>query len=252
MRNVIRAASTVLALFLANAALAQTFTTKPFLSVQGHAEAKVKPDIFPVKVKLEEVGMNPAKSQVLVEDLAAKVLASAKAQGADDRNIDIGNLSISPETKWDDKTEKDVFLGNSYERQIEVRFKDLESARQFIASLPDMRQVRITTGVFQYSGRRELERNLRREAIADASAAAKDMAHAVDKRLLELFNVSDRAQSTIYSNIGYDGYSGGPVPRDITSTALLAPGTVRDANIVLKEGEITISADAFLVYIIGD
>ena len=235
----------------ASIAQAQTFTTKPFLSVQGHAEAKVKPDIFPVEVRMEETGTDPAKSQGLVEDLAARVLSAAQAQGATDRDIDVGNLSISPQTKWDEKTEREIFLGNTYEREIEVRFKDLDSVRKFIAALPDMKQLRIDTSTFQYSGRRELERRLRREAIADATAAAKDMSDAVGKRLVELFNVSDRAQSTIYSNLGYSG-SGAPVPRDATSVALLAPGTVRNAGIVLKEGEITVSADAYLVYIIGD
>ena len=237
-------------LAIAPALHAQTFTTRPFLSVQGHAEVTVKPDIFPVKVTLKETGTNPAKSQGLVEDLAAKVLAAAQAQGAGDRDIDVGNLSVSPETKWDDKTETDIFLGNAYERDIEVRFKPLDSVRGFIAALPDMKQLRIATGQFQYSGRRELERKLRREAIADARAAANEMADAVGKRLVELFNVSDRAQSTIYSNLGYSG-SGSPIPRSTDSVALLAPA-VRSGNIVLKEGEISVSADAYLVYIIGD
>jgi uncharacterized protein YggE len=232
-------------------AQAQTFTTKPFLSVQGHAEAKVKPDIFPVTVRLEDTGTDPARSQGLVEDLAAKTLAAAQAQGAQSSDIDVGNLSVSPKTKWDDKAEQEIFLGNSYERAIEVRFRDLERLRQFIAALPDMKQLRIDTGTFQYSGRRELERKLRREAVADAKAAAEDLAGAVGRRLLELFNVSDHAQSTIYSNMGYSR-SGAPSARSVSSVALLAPGTVRNSGIVLKEGEITVSADAFLVYIIGD
>lgn len=238
-------------LVVAPALSAQTFSSRPFLSVQGHSEAKVKPDIFPVKVTLDETGTNPAKSQALVEDLAAKVLAAAKAGGAKDSDIDVGNLSVSPDTKWDDKTEREIFLGNNYERVIEVRFQNLDSVRSFIAALPDMKQLKIATGEFQYSGRRELERKLRREAIADAKAAADDMSTAVGKRLVELFNVSDRAQSTIYSNLGYSG-SGTPVGRNATSVTLLAPGTVRTAGIVLKEGEITVSADAYLVYIIGD
>lgn len=238
-------------LVVAPALSAQTFSSRPFLSVQGHSEAKVKPDIFPVKVTLDETGTNPAKSQALVEDLAAKVLAAAKAGGAKDSDIDVGNLSVSPDTKWDDKTEREIFLGNNYERVIEVRFQNLDSVRSFIAALPDMKQLKIATGEFQYSGRRELERKLRREAIADAKAAADDMSTAVGKRLVELFNVSDRAQSTIYSNLGYSG-SGTPVGRNATSVTLLAPGTVRTVGIVLKEGEITVSADAYLVYIIGD
>jgi uncharacterized protein len=238
-------------LALAPVAQAQTFDSHPFLSVQGHAEAKVKPDIFPVTVTLEETGSDAAKAQGLIEDLAAKTLAAAEAQGAKDADIDVGNLSVSPETKWDDKGEREVFLGNTYEREIEVRFQSLDAVRGFIAALPDMKQLKIQTGEFKYSGSRELQRKLRREAIADARAAADDMAAAVGKRLGALFNVSDRAQSTIYSNMGYAG-GRAPLARSAEAIALLAPGAARSAGIVLKEGEITVSADAYLVYLIAD
>jgi uncharacterized protein YggE len=229
-----------------SAATAQTFATKPFLSVQGHAEAKVTPDLFPVTVTLKETGMDPAKSQGFVESLAARVLEAAKAQGGQDKDIDVGKLSVSPETKWKDDDETEVFLGNTYEREIEVRFRDLEALRRFIAALPDQKQVRIETGEFEYSDRRALQRKLRREAIADAKAAAEEMADAVGKRLVELFNVSDRSQSTIYSNQGFAG--GGLDSVTVYGSSVQR----RTSEIVLKEGEITISADAYLVYIIGD
>lgn len=235
------------------AGMAQTFTTKPFLSVQGHAETKVKPDVFPVEVTLSDTGMNPAKAQALVEGLAARVLAAAKARSATDADIQIGNLSVSPETKWNDDTDTATFLGNTYERVIKVRFRDLESLRDFIADLPDQKQVRIETEKFEFSGQRELQRKLRREAIEDAKSAAEDMASAVDKRLVELFNVSDRAQSTIYSSMGYNSATGAYAASLDTVTVMgSAIRQRRTSDIVLKEGEITVSADAFLVYIIGD
>jgi uncharacterized protein YggE len=181
-----------------------------------------------------------------VESLAARVLEAAKAQGGQDKDIDVGKLSVSPETKWKDDDETEVFLGNTYEREIEVRFRDLEALRRFIAALPDQKQVRIETGEFEYSDRRALQRKLRREAIADAKAAAEEMADAVGKRLVELFNVSDRSQSTIYSNQGFAG--GGLDSVTVYGSSVQR----RTSEIVLKEGEITISADAYLVYIIGD
>ena len=235
-------------LVFAGASQAQTFDSHPFLSVQGHAEAKVKPDIFPVTVKIEESGMDPAKAQKLVEDLAAKVVGSAQAEGAKDSDVDVGNLDISPDTKWDEEAEREIFLGNIYSREITVRFGNLDAVRSFIAAQPDLKQLRISTGSFRYSQERQLVRRLRREAIADAKAAAEEMADAVGKRLGSLFNVSDRAQSTIYSNVGYGERL--PLARSAEAIALLAPG--RRAAIVLKEGEITVSADAYLVYLIGD
>jgi uncharacterized protein YggE len=242
-------------LAIPSVAPAQNFSGKPFLSVQGHAETKVKPDLFPLTVTLKETSMDPAKAQKLVEELAGKALDTAKQLQVADADMEVGNLDISPETDYDEKTGKEIFKGNTYERAIQLKFHSLETLKKFLEAMPLSRNLQLQTGAFQYSGAAELKRRLRREAIVDARKGAQDMAAAVDKRLLDLFNVSDKAQSTIYAASGYsyDGYAGNvPVPRDITSVALLAPGTVRGSAIVLREGEITISADAFLVYLIGD
>jgi uncharacterized protein YggE len=245
-------ATLLLALCLPVAGFAQTFQSKPFLSVQGHAQAKVKPDIFPLTATLTDLGMDAAKSQKLVEDLAAKVLDAAKSNGVDDADTEVGNLSISPETEWNDDKDVDVFKGNTYERKITLRFRSLAALKGFIAAMPLSRNLRLETDTFRYSGASELERKLRREAIADARKGAEDMASAVGKRLLDLFNVSDKAQSTIYAASGYsyDGMIGGAASLDMVRVT----GSVAHprSEIVLREGEITVSADAYLVYLIGD
>ena len=226
----------------AQGAHAQSLGSKPFLSMQGHAEMLVKPDIFPIKVTLNETGMDPAKSQGLVEDLAERVLASAAVLKVPDVDIEVGNLSVSPETKWDDEEEKEIFLGNTYEREFTIRFRSLDKLREFIEKMPDSRQLRLATQKFEHSRADELKRELRRLAIEDAKRGAADMAAAVGKRLTDLHNVSDRAQSTGYSSSGYS-----------TLDAVAVSGTsVRPRQIVLREGEIKLSADAFLVYLIGD
>jgi len=245
----------VLLLALPLVATGQTFQSKPFLSVQGHAEAKVKPDLFPLTVTLKDLGMDAAKSQKLVEDLAGTVLGAAKNLQLADNDIEIGNVEVSPETEWDDDKDVEIFKGNSYERTIRLRFHSLETLRQFLGAMPMSRNLRLETGRFDYSGAAELKRKLRRDAIDDARKGAQDMAAAVGKRLLDLFNVSDRAQSTIYANSGYsyDGYSvGGTASLDTVKVVGTGANAIRGSSIVLREGEITISADAYLVYLIGD
>jgi uncharacterized protein YggE len=233
------------------AAPAQTFQSKPFLSVQGHAEAKVRPDLFPLTVTLQDLSMEPAKSQKLVEDLAAKVLEAAKSLQVADTDIQVGNLDVSPETEWDDDKKAEIFKGNSYERTIKLKFHSLDSLKRFLEAMPLSRNLRLQTGTFEYSGAAELQRKLRRDAIADARKGAEDMASAVKKRLVDLFNVSDKAQSTIYAASGYsyDGYNRGG---GSLATVMVTGGAIRGSAIVLREGEITISADAYLVYLIGD
>jgi uncharacterized protein len=246
MRIVPRAALGLLACLLASAVAAQNFSGKPFLSVQGHAEAKVKPDIFPITVTILDTGMDAGKSQEVVENLAAQVVSAASALGVADGDLQVGNLGISTETRYDEKTEKEVFLGNTYERKIQARFHDLDGLRKFIAAVPAVKQVHLETDNFEFSGAAELKRKLRRAAIEDAKKGAQDMASAVGKKLLDLFNVSDRAQSTLYAASGYEGYG---LETVTVYGSAIGP---RRAQIVLKEGEITVKADAFLVYLIGD
>jgi uncharacterized protein YggE len=245
-------AALLLALCLPIAAPAQTFQSKPFLSVQGHAEAKVKPDIFPLTVTLRELGMDPARSQKVVEDLAAKVLDTAGHLQVADSDIQVGNLDVSPQLDWDDK-DVETFKGNNYERVIKLRFHSLESLRQFLGAMPLSKNVRLETGTFEFSGAAALKRKLRRDAIADARKGAEEMAAAVNKRLLDLFNVSDKAQSTIYASSGYyfEGYSTGGTA-SLDSVKVVGTGAIRGSAIVLREGEITVGADAYLVYLIGD
>lgn len=120
-----------------------------------------------------------------------------------------------------------------------------------IADLPNSKNMRIDTQTFEVSNAAQIKRTLRRAAIEDAKKAAVEMADAVGKRLIDLQNVSDRAQSTAYSSSGYD--SGELYSVTVNgAVALLAPGTVRSRSIVLREGAIKLSADAYLIYIMGD
>ncbi len=234
------------ALLAPNLALAQTFQGKPFLSVQGHAEAKVRPDVFPLTLTLKQTSTDAAKSQALIEGLARSLLKTVADLHVADSDISVGNLSISPETKYDNDHEREVFLGNTYEREIRVRFHSLDDVRSLIAAVPDSKNVQIDTGTFEYSGKQALERKLRIDAVADARQAAAEMSNAVGKRLGQLYNVSDRAQSTIYSSSGYS-------ESDALDTIVVTGTRIRrSAEIVLREGEIRVAADAFLVYLIAD
>lgn len=238
-----------MALAVPLAAQAQSLDGKPFLSVQGHAETRVRPDIFPVDVTITDTSTDSARSETLVEGLSKSVLESAQKLGLDDADIEVGNISISPQTEWDEKDDKETFLGNEYERKLRFRFHDLQSLRSFISALPESRNLHLATRPFELSRKLELQRKLRREAIEDAKRGAADMADAVGKRLLELHNVSDRAQSASYSA---SGYSRGDLDMVTVEGARASATTKRRSEIVLREGEILVSADAFLVYLIGD
>ncbi len=224
---------------------AQNFQGKPFLAVQGHAEAKFKPDIFPLQITISDTGTDAAKSQSLVEGLAKTVLTQTSKLNIPDSDMEVGNLSISPDIDWDSETKSQIFKGNEYSREIKVRFRRLDDLRSFIAAMPASQALRLETDEFEYSKAAEVKRKLRRQAIEDGRIAGEEMASAVGKRLLDLFNVSDTSQSVVRSS---SGYSGG----NATLDSVTVQGAILSPDIVLREGEITIEADAYLVYLIGN
>jgi uncharacterized protein YggE len=230
----------LLLLAIAGTTSAQNLNGKPFIAVQGHAERQFVPDVFPLTVTLNETSMDADRAQKHVEDLAAQVLAVTAALKMADVDIDVGNLSISPQTKYDDVKEAAVFIGNAYERKIQLRFHSLADVRSFLGLVPTGKNVQIETESFVYSGEVEAKKQLMLQAIADAKATAERMAQGVGKRLLSLHNVSDRPQGDSYTRMGISSFA-------VTGTRLN-----HSSNIVLKEGVITLTEDAYVIYLIGD
>jgi uncharacterized protein YggE len=211
---------------------------RPYLAVQGHAETIVVPDLFPVEITLSDTSANAAASQALVEDLARKVLAATNSLGVKDADVEIGNLRVAPETRWDKVAEKNVFLGNEYERTFRIRLHRLSDLRLLVAKLPESRNLRIRTGGFERSDRDDIVRALRRQAIANARAAASDLAEGTGVRLGRLHNASDRPQGVNY-------YRGNVSPIDVLS---VERGNVLTSEMIVQEGQITLSSDIYLVF----
>ncbi len=98
----------VLALLVAcvPVASAQGITGVPFIAAQGEARVELVPDIFPLKVTLTETSMDAAASQKKIEALASGIIDTAREMKVAEDDITVGNLSISVEERYDDKTEK--------------------------------------------------------------------------------------------------------------------------------------------------
>ena len=105
----------------------------PFIAVHGTARTEVVPDIFPLKLTLVETSKDLAATQATIESLARKLIDVAKGQGIASDDFSIGNLSIEPKTQYEDNSNKEIFLGNEYSREIKVRFHDLAKLKSFLA-----------------------------------------------------------------------------------------------------------------------
>ena len=216
---------------------AQAVSGAPYIAVHGEARQEVVPDVFPLEVTLTKTSTDTAATQAGIEALAKDVLAIVDRMGLEDGDVTISNLTVSPEYDYDDKTEKQVFLGNAYTREINVEFHSLEALKKFIASLPESDSLRIDTQAFKTSRAEALRRGLLDEAIANARATAEALAAGVGRKLGPVHTISNQGFNVRYSeSTTLDTVT-------VAGTALFAPGVV-----ALREGRITLDQDVYIVY----
>ena len=222
-------------------ASAQNISGLPFIAVHGQAKMEVVPDVFPLEITLKETSKNAADSQKRIESLASTIVALADAENIPDGDQEVGNLSISPEMDYDEKLEREIFLGNTYERVIKLRFRSLEALRQFIGKAPQAPQVQIDTGTFFYAAAAESKKKLMAAAIEDAHSTAEAMASGVGRTLAGVQTISNQGFNMQYA----ESYQLDRVV--VSGTPLSAPSAV-----ILKEGRVTLSQDVYIIYLLAD
>jgi len=241
MRSIIVAAVLLLA---AAGVQAQSIGGPPFIAVHGKAKAEVVPDIFPLDITLSETSKDTAKAQALIEGYAQQVIDLTQATGMADRDVEVSNLDVSPEYRYNDKNDTEVFLGNTYERRIRLRFHTLADLQKMISSLPQVPQVRLSTGSFATSEADELRRQLLDQAVADARRTADTMAKAVGKKIGTVHNVSNQGFNVRYVTSG-----------DSTLDSVTVTGMGRSAAappVALREGTIQLDQNVYIIYTLVD
>ncbi|MBN8225692.1 MAG: SIMPL domain-containing protein [Xanthomonadales bacterium] len=242
MRNIFAAAVLLLAVA---GAQAQSIGGPPFIAVHGKAKAEVVPDIFPLEITLSETSKDAAKTQELIEGHARQIVDLTQAMGMAERDVEISNLDVSPEYRYDDKNDIEVFLGNTYERRIRLRFHTLADLQKMISSLPRAPQVRLSTGNFATSEADELRRRLLDQAVADARSTAEIMARAVGKKIGTVHNVSNQGFNVRYVTSG-DSDQLDRIMVTGSKTAASAPA------VALREGTIQLDQNVYIIYTLVD
>lgn len=227
----------------ASVANAQAINGAPYLAVQGQASQEVTPDIFPLELTLVDTSQDAAATQAKIEKLAKDVLAIADVMKIEEADLTISNLSISPEYKYDDDTDKQIFLGNTYEREIKIRFHSLDKMREFISALPLSKALRIDTGTFGTSKSEVLKQGLLEKAIKNARATAEALASGVGRRLGSVHTISNQGFNIRYAQ----NATSLDTVTVVGNGALATPGLVS-----LREGRITLDQSVYIVYTLID
>ena len=240
-----------LLLFGAIGAQAQSIGGSPFMAVHGKAKAEVVPDVFPLEITLKDTSLDAAHSQALIEGHAQRILQTVKQMKLPDADVTVSNLSISPEYRYDREAEKQVFVGNVYQRRIKLRFHALPDLAKMIEALPDAKEVQINTGVFETSRADDVRRNLMAKAVEDARATGEVIAKAVGRRLGGVHNVSNQGFNVRYVEGGGDEM---PVVFDTPRAmdVVTVSGSRASAPVALREGRIELQQDVYIIYTLVD
>lgn len=241
-----RIAVAVVLMVVACASNAQSIGGSPFIAVHGKAKAEVVPDIFPLDITLTDTNLDAGNTQVLIEGYASQVVALTKKMEMEGRDVTISNLSVSPKYRYDDDDDKQVFLGNTYERKIKLKFHTLEGLKKMIEALPQAKQVQLDTGTFVSSQADALRKGLLTEAIDDARTTAEIMAKTVGKRLGTVHNISNQGFNVRYVESG-DSYS---LDRITVSGSRLRENA--PAPVVLSKGTTQLEQDVYIIYTLVD
>lgn len=232
-------------------AQAQSIGGQPFIAVHGKAKAEVVPDIFPLEITLKDTSEDAPRSQALIEGHAERILATIKQMKLPDADVTVSNVSVAPEYRYDRDTQKQVFLGNTYRRQIKLRFHKLKDLAKMIGTLPNAKEVLIDTGEFESSREDEVRRSLMNQAVQDARLTGEMMAKAVGRRLGDVHNVSNRGFNVQYVEGGVDDR---PVVFDAPSSldSITVTGSRLRSDVVLREGRIELEQDVYVIYTLVD
>ena len=226
---------------------AQAIGGPPFIAVHGRAKAEVVPDVFPLQITLKDTSLDAASTQRQIEAHAQAVIALARQMKLPDRDVEVANLNVSPQYRWDDNEKRQVFLGNTYTRMIKLRFRALPDLQEAIAALPKSSQVQLDTGSFESSRQAQVRRELLTEAVADARKTAEVMAAAVGRSLGSVHNISNQGFNVRY-------VTGGDTALDrVTVTgSRMAPPAPPAPPTALREGVIQLAQDVYIIYTLVD
>ena len=244
MRRIVLAAVLVMASWSVQA---QSISGQPFIAVHGRAKAEVVPDVFPLQVTLKDTSLDAAATQRQIEGHAQAVIALTRSMKLPDRDVEVANLNVSPQYRWDDKQERQVFLGNTYTRTIKLRFRALADLQKAIAALPKSSQVQLDTGSFESSRQVQVRRQLLTEAVADARRTADVMAAAVGRKVGGVHNISNQG-----FNVRYVSSGEGSLDRVTVTGSRMAPPAPPEPPAVLREGVIQLAQDVYILYTLVD
>lgn len=163
-------------------------TDRRIIQVSGEAEREVTPDIIHLSISLKEYFRdNNNRRKVNIDELEKQLYDAAMKAGIAPEDFTINNIA-SYNYDWNRKKNDPGFLAA---KQYRIRVTNLNAVNGLFEAV-DPRGVQSSNiESYDYSGKKELEKELKIQAIKDAKARAEYLAAAVGDEVGKALSISE-------------------------------------------------------------
>lgn len=166
---------------------------KDLITVTGYGEVSAEPDMAILSVSVSAINVNINTAKAEADAKYSKVLAAAKRQGVDKKDIKLSTINLNPEYKWTNNSQK--LVGTRVSRSLTITVKQISRVAPLLQELVEGDVSRIDQVQTGFQDRADLEREALAAAIEDAKEKANYLAAQFDKELGSAHRIAERNQT---------------------------------------------------------
>jgi uncharacterized protein YggE len=165
-----------------------------FVTVQAKGHVEAIPDTLQLTVSVKKTGSELSQVRPEVDALTSRVIGVALKQGVAEDDIDSSQLRVWPEYEW--RKSQRYYLGDSVQRDIVLRIRDLEQYSQLVKKLTQLPLHQLHPPQLGHSKLEDLRLQALRAALVQGEQKARAIAQGIDAELGPVIYVEERSTSS--------------------------------------------------------
>jgi len=195
------------------------------LRIEARGSHVSAPDVMRMTVGTVTIGRTAREATNANNEVAAKLVAAARALGVERRDVQTSSLSVDPqmdEDKADREGRAPRITGYVARNTLELRIRDLARAPEMIDALFVAGANSVRGPIFSLSDPRPAEREARRKAAAAAREQAETYADALGMRIVRVLQLSESSETAFMgsNSLNTAGLIGASVESGVLQTRI--------------------------------
>jgi uncharacterized protein len=221
-------------LALSAAACAPASQQGALISVTAQAEAKTTPDVATINVGVESRGATAKAAQDAQAAKMTAIIATLKAQGVDEKDIQTSQVGLNPISEWNERTQQSRITGYQSVNTVAVKVRDLSKVSTIIDAIVADGSNRIDGIGFSMDDAEAAQAEAHGEAVRKARARAEGYAKGAGMKVHRLVSIVEPGGSPM-----------GPMPMMTAARDAVAEAA---AATPIMPGQVTTGAAVTVVF----